>query len=93
LIDLLIRECISASLFFLRLVPSNTLMGRIIRDPKVMGGKPVVKGTRVTVEVILRRLASGLSVEDLLRNLSYTFQPILWTGPREGVGKGAGIAV
>ncbi|MCD6348048.1 MAG: DUF433 domain-containing protein [Candidatus Korarchaeota archaeon] len=48
-------------------------MGRIIRDPKVMGGKPVVKGTRVTVEVILRRLASGLSVEDLLRNLSYTF--------------------
>lgn len=66
MMDLLIRECISASLFFLRLMPSNTLMGRIIRDPKVMGGKPVVKGTRVMIEAILRRLASGLSVKDLL---------------------------
>ena len=42
-------------------------MNRIIRDPRIMGGKPVVKGTRVTVEAILRRLASGLSVEDLLK--------------------------
>jgi len=67
LIDLLVRELVSTSLFFLRLVPSNTLMDRIIRDPKVMGGKPVVKGTRVTMETILRRLASGLSVEDLLK--------------------------
>ncbi len=39
----------------------------IVRDPRIMGGKPVVKGTRVTVEAILRRLASGLSVEDLLK--------------------------
>ncbi len=67
MIDLLVRELVSTSLFFLRLVPSNTLMDRIIRDPKVMGGKPVVKGTRVTMETILRRLASGLSVEDLLK--------------------------
>jgi len=42
-------------------------MSRIVRDPKIMGGKPVVRGTRVTIKAILRRLASGLSVEDLLK--------------------------
>ncbi len=41
---------------------------RIIADPKVMLGKPVVKGTRITVELVLERLAGGASVDDLLRS-------------------------
>ena len=41
--------------------------GRIVSDPKVMMGKPVVAGTRVTVELILEKLAAGETVEDLLR--------------------------
>lgn len=38
----------------------------IVSDPKVMMGKPVVAGTRITVELILRKLAAGESVEQLL---------------------------
>lgn len=39
---------------------------RITRDPKVMFGKPVVAGTRITVEQILRALAAGDAVEDIV---------------------------
>ncbi|HEY2953767.1 MAG TPA: DUF433 domain-containing protein [Candidatus Eisenbacteria bacterium] len=38
----------------------------IIVDPKIMMGKPVVAGTRVTVEHILEELGAGRSFEDLL---------------------------
>jgi uncharacterized protein (DUF433 family) len=41
-------------------------MGGIAVDPEVMGGKPVVAGTRITVEEILRRLAAGESPEVIL---------------------------
>jgi uncharacterized protein (DUF433 family) len=40
--------------------------GMIISDPKVMMGKPVVAGTRITVELILEKLAAGETVEQLL---------------------------
>lgn len=39
---------------------------RITRDPKVMFGKPVVAGTRITVEQILRALAAGDVAEDII---------------------------
>ena len=39
---------------------------RIVRDPKILAGKPVVAGTRITVELILEKLASGESVEQVL---------------------------
>ena len=39
---------------------------RISQDPKVMVGKPVIRGTRVTVELILRALGDGWSVEMIL---------------------------
>lgn len=38
----------------------------IVSDPKIMMGKPVVKGTRVTVEAILEKLSEGESVEQIL---------------------------
>jgi uncharacterized protein (DUF433 family) len=38
----------------------------IVADPQVMLGKPVVRGTRITVELILEKLAAGESVDDLL---------------------------
>jgi len=40
--------------------------GRIEIDPEVMQGKPVVRGTRVPVELLLRKLAEGASHEELL---------------------------
>lgn len=39
---------------------------RIQLDPKVMLGKPVIRGTRVTVELILRKLSEGATEEELL---------------------------
>ena len=44
----------------------RTTRPRIVSDPAVMMGKPVVAGTRITVEHILEELAAGSSVEDLL---------------------------
>ncbi len=38
----------------------------IISDPKVMMGKPVVAGTRITVELILEKLAAGESPEQIV---------------------------
>lgn len=38
----------------------------IISDPNIMRGKPVIEGTRVTVEVVLEKLAAGLSHKDIL---------------------------
>jgi len=40
---------------------------RIVRDPKILSGKPVIRGTRIPVETILRKLGDGLSFEDLLK--------------------------
>ena len=41
---------------------------RINRDPKICGGEPVVKGTRVTLRTILASLADGDAVEDILND-------------------------
>jgi len=41
-------------------------MERITLDPKIMLGKPVVRGTRITVEIILEKLAAGLGIDDVL---------------------------
>jgi uncharacterized protein (DUF433 family) len=38
----------------------------VVSDLKVMMGKPVIAGTRITVESILERLGAGETVEDLL---------------------------
>lgn len=42
------------------------LLRRIRMDPEVMLGKPVIRGTRITVEILLERLASGASMEQIL---------------------------
>jgi uncharacterized protein (DUF433 family) len=40
--------------------------GRIEINPEVMMGKPVIRGTRLTVELILRKLSEGATTEDLI---------------------------
>jgi uncharacterized protein (DUF433 family) len=40
----------------------------IVRDAKVCGGDPVIKGTRVTVRTILASLAEGASVQEILED-------------------------
>ena len=43
-----------------------TLTGRVEINPRVMLGKPVIRGTRIPVELILRKLSEGACEADLL---------------------------
>jgi len=43
-----------------------TITDRIEVNPKVMMGKPVIRGTRIPVELILRKISEGASEADLL---------------------------
>jgi uncharacterized protein (DUF433 family) len=47
-------------------VKDQQLLDRITLNPKVMVGKPVIKGTRLTVEYILNLLAHGGTMEEIL---------------------------
>ena len=46
----------------------NKYKSRIIINPEIMVGKPIIKGTRITVELILRLLAQGQGVDEILDN-------------------------
>ena len=48
-----------------------TALPRISHDPNVMGGKPCIRGMRVTVGTIVGLLASGHSSEEILRLYPY----------------------
>ena len=40
---------------------------RIVVDPQILGGKPVIKGTRIPVHLILELLAEGLPADKILK--------------------------
>jgi uncharacterized protein (DUF433 family) len=44
------------------------LLERIVINPKIMDGKPIVKGTRITVEQVLKMLAQGLTTKEILKD-------------------------
>ena len=39
----------------------------IVSDPKIMVGKPIIRGTRITVELILEKFAAGYTEDEILR--------------------------
>ena len=41
---------------------------QIVIDPRVMTGKPTIKGTRITVELILRKLGAGMTCEEIIED-------------------------
>jgi uncharacterized protein (DUF433 family) len=45
---------------------NRKLLNRVSTNPKVMGGKPVIKGTRLSVEYILNLLAHGATIAEIL---------------------------
>ncbi|HDZ00152.1 MAG TPA: DUF433 domain-containing protein [Nitrospirae bacterium] len=47
------------------------LLNRIVTNPKIMLGKPVIKGTRLTVEIIIEKIAYGETIEDLKRDYPF----------------------
>ncbi len=40
---------------------------KIISDPKILAGKPVIAGTRISVELIMNFLGAGMSVNDIIK--------------------------
>lgn len=44
------------------------LLDRIVINPKVMVGKPVIKGTRIPVDTIVRLIAQGMKMEEILED-------------------------
>ena len=47
------------------------LLNRIEINPKIMFGKPVIKGTRLTVEIILEKLAYGETEDEILKEYPF----------------------
>jgi len=47
----------------------KTIFGKyIVTDPKILVGKPVVKGTRIPVDLILKKLAQNVPTEEILKD-------------------------
>jgi uncharacterized protein (DUF433 family) len=49
----------------------KTLLKRIVVDPKIMLGKPVIKGTRIPVEIIVEKIAYGATNDDLHKDYPF----------------------
>jgi uncharacterized protein (DUF433 family) len=47
------------------------LLKRIVIDPKIMLGKPVIKGTRLPVEIIVEKMAYGETIEGIEREYPF----------------------
>ena len=47
---------------------SSSSKNRIVVDPKIMVGKPIIRGTRVPVDAIIHRVADGATIEDILKD-------------------------
>ncbi len=46
----------------------NPLFGKIVQDPEICGGEPVIKGTRVRLKIIFDNLAAGISPEEIVKS-------------------------
>lgn len=44
------------------------MKSRIIIDPDIMVGKPIIKGTRIPVDAIVKRLAEGMTIKEILED-------------------------
>lgn len=47
------------------------MFDRIVSTPAILGGKPIVRGTRISVEFILELIASGGSIADIVRDYPF----------------------
>ena len=52
------------------------LLKRVVVDPKVMSGKPVIRGTRITVDLILELLASGMTPEEIAEDYKISVEDV-----------------
>jgi len=54
----------------------NDLLERIVVDPRVMARKPVIRGTRITVDMILELLATGMKPEEIAEDYNLSLEDI-----------------
>jgi uncharacterized protein (DUF433 family) len=54
-----------------KLSDKNNLLERITVNPAIMLGKPTLRGTRLTIEHLLKAMAGGLSYEDLKEDFPF----------------------
>lgn len=47
------------------------MMKRIVSNPNILGGKPIIQGTRLSVDFILNLLASGASEKEILNDYQH----------------------
>jgi len=52
----------------------HKLLERIEINPQILAGKPVIKGTRISVELILRMLSQGISGEEILEEYPHLIE-------------------
>ncbi|APF20169.1 protein of unknown function DUF433 [Caldithrix abyssi DSM 13497] len=53
---------------------NKNLMDRIEINPNIMLGKPVIKGTRLPVSIIVEKIAYGTSIEEILKQYPFLKQ-------------------
>ncbi len=46
-------------------------MERIVCNPNILGGKPIIRGTRVSVQFLLELLGAGMSISEILEEYSH----------------------
>jgi len=54
----------------------NELLDRIVVDPQIMAGKPVIRGTRITVDLILELLATGMKPEEIAEDYKISVEDV-----------------
>jgi len=52
------------------------LLNRIAVDPKVAAGKPVIRGTRITVDLLLRLMAAGMKPEEIAEDYNISVEDV-----------------
>ena len=56
---------------------ARELFPGIVVDPAIRFGKPVIKGTRVPVEMLVGKVASGMSIDDVASEYDVTIEDVL----------------
>jgi len=65
---------------------------RITRDPAVMGGKPCIRGMRITVGTLVGLIAAGRTRDEILREYSYLVAENIADALSDGSWRGEGSA-
>jgi uncharacterized protein (DUF433 family) len=61
-----------------KMILAMTYKDRIVRDPQIVGGEPVLKGTRVTLKTVLTSLAEGATTAEILTDFPTLSEEDVW---------------